>query len=416
MIKRFLGDSFLYILVSMFTKGIGFLLLPLYVSHLSQVEYGQFDYLSAVILLCSVLVCTEISQGVLRYVADVNVDDQDKALFISSSVYYTFLCYCIFITLISTLSEKISLIMFETTAHSDLVIYAAFACFSHSVLYLCTVVFRAKLLVKNAVFLSASSALLVAIFAFYFLVVEDEGLVGVFLAQILGQVLASIAALIMLRKHFSYLNNIKPLAKLLSFSFPLVFSSVGVIISMFADRVLIKELLNLESLAIYSVAAKVASVAAIGVMGFQNALAPLIYNQLNSPDLNLKIKFLSKLYLILTIVGTSVLFFSADYILLLVSSEQYLAGSDVLVILCCAVLVQAAVMFFPGLSIEGKTMLLSKLNILSAVLNIILNMIMIPYLGIQGAAISTLISAFVYLVLNAFYSEKYYPIFKRLSN
>jgi O-antigen/teichoic acid export membrane protein len=79
-------------------------------------------------------------------------------------------------------------------------------------------------------------------------------------------------------------------------------------------------------------------------------------------------------------------------------------------ILACASVMSRMYIFSPGLDIAKKTTTIALINLSAALTNIILNFLMIPLLGIEGAAGATLISAVLtfagYMVL----SQRYYPV------
>ena len=67
-------------------------------------------------------------------------------------------------------------------------------------------------------------------------------------------------------------------------------------------------------------------------------------------------------------------------------------------------------LFFPGLSIAKKTGLIALINLFAAVFNVLLNFFFIKYIGVKGAAISTLISSGVSWLAVAGIAQKYYKI------
>jgi len=58
--------------------------------------------------------------------------------------------------------------------------------------------------------------------------------------------------------------------------------------------------------------------------------------------------------------------------------------------------------------LEKKTKILGTIWIIAAILNLGLNIIIVPYIGILGAAITTLFAFAVALILISFYSFKYF--------
>jgi O-antigen/teichoic acid export membrane protein len=63
-----------------------------------------------------------------------------------------------------------------------------------------------------------------------------------------------------------------------------------------------------------------------------------------------------------------------------------------------------------GLSISKKTKVIAVTVVITAALNLLLNNILIRLLGNQGAALSKMLSMFVFFALTLYYSQKVYPI------
>jgi O-antigen/teichoic acid export membrane protein len=64
--------------------------------------------------------------------------------------------------------------------------------------------------------------------------------------------------------------------------------------------------------------------------------------------------------------------------------------------------------FFPGLSLANKTGVISMVNIVGMLLNLTLNLILIPRYGLAGAANATMISAVITFMAHFTLSQKYY--------
>jgi O-antigen/teichoic acid export membrane protein len=63
-----------------------------------------------------------------------------------------------------------------------------------------------------------------------------------------------------------------------------------------------------------------------------------------------------------------------------------------------------------GLNIAKKTHIISIIIISVSIINIILNVILISYFSIYGAAVATLISRIILCIIYYYYSNKYYPV------
>ena len=64
--------------------------------------------------------------------------------------------------------------------------------------------------------------------------------------------------------------------------------------------------------------------------------------------------------------------------------------------------------FTPGLWLYKKTKTMTKISIFTCILNVLLNYLLIPYLGLIGAAIATFLSSSLNFILYVYQSQKYY--------
>ena len=71
---------------TMCTKGISFLLLPLYTSILSTEEYGTVDLVNTIITLITYTLSIQFEQGIFRFLIDCRTDEIKKKKYISTAL------------------------------------------------------------------------------------------------------------------------------------------------------------------------------------------------------------------------------------------------------------------------------------------------------------------------------------------
>mgnify|MGYP003388419185 CR=1 FL=1 len=410
MIKRFFKDSALYSLASLFTKGIGFILLPIYTRVLTKEEYGTYDYLNAIGAILTVMVALEISQAILCYVAENQEDENTQAKYIATGFWFTVGCYSLIIVLGYLFRDWLAVLLLDDKSKSEIILISLAVVFSNAMVYLSTLIFRAKLQSKISTLISAVSALFIGSISVLFLLYFEWGLFGLFTGQLVGGVLSFCIACYLLRRNIFHTPSLLKLKEMLVFSAPLVISSIGVVLALFADRVFVKEMLGLDDLAVYSVALRIAGAVSIIVAGFQSALAPLILAHHKDKQTSKDIARLFHIYLVFTLGGVLLLAGAGDMLVLLLAGESYSKSSSLTVVLCAAILIQNGYIFFPGMTLAKKTKLLAVVNIIGACVNLCLNYLLIPILGLYGAAYATLLSALFVLSLNVVCSDIFYPI------
>ncbi|RNF48802.1 hypothetical protein EBI00_13880 [Marinomonas hwangdonensis] len=409
MIKQFFKDSFFYTLSNLFTKGIAFIMLPIYLSYLDKGEYGIFDYISSVGSIFSVVVTLEIAQSVIRFAAE-EVNLVEKSKIISNGFFFTLCTYIVFCTVLHLNLEEASVVLTDSPNNKNIASLAAISYMTSGLLYLSVVIYRANLNVGAAVISAAASAAISAIVSFVLLSYYGMGINGILIGLITGQSIVSVVNYFNLRIFLICKPEMNVLKSMIVFSAPLVFSSLGVMLAMFSDRFMIKEMLGFDALGEYGVAAKFAAVVTLLTVGFQSALAPLVYNRFNDPDTP---KNLNKLFFYFFLIGFVFIIFSfilSETIITLIAGDGYNKAISILPLLVTSVLLSNGYLFFPGLSIAKKTHILAFLNIFTGVLNLVLNLFLIPIFDVYGAALATMLSALIGFILNVFYSERYYPI------
>jgi O-antigen/teichoic acid export membrane protein len=223
------------------------------------------------------------------------------------------------------------------------------------------------------------------------------GLTGGFVGGLVGGVIVN----------FRYLNlrfvrfKLSHLKNLTSFSFWIFLTTSGSLVFSYADTILIGFFMNNADVGIYRTAFQLTSVATFGTLAFHTVLYPKISNwgthgQISEIENSLSRAWTYSLFLAIpTCIGGWIL---GDKLLYYLYGESFAEGNTALFFL---LLVQVVNVFmFLG------TMCLTALNrpkdafwitAIAAIINIILDIILIPPFGITGAAIATLIA----MTLNA---------------
>ncbi|MEM5815949.1 MAG: flippase, partial [Candidatus Aenigmatarchaeota archaeon] len=182
---------------------------------------------------------------------------------------------------------------------------------------------------------------------------------------------------------------------LLKDSWPLSLSGLVIMVYMRIDHIMIKEMLGAEAVGQYAAAVRISEAWYFVPTVISSSLFPAIINAKKVSE-ELYYARLQKLYNLMVWIAISValpMTFLSDWVVNLLYGKAYSQAGDVLMIHIWAGV-------FVGLLVaSGKWFINENLQILAflrnfsgAVLNIVLNFILIPIYGINGAAVSTLIS------------------------
>jgi O-antigen/teichoic acid export membrane protein len=201
---------------------------------------------------------------------------------------------------------------------------------------------------------------------------------------------------------------------LLQDSWPLVLSSIVITIYMKIDQIMIMNMLDAQSVGQYAAAVRISEAWYFIPMAVSSSLFPAIINAKKQSE-ELYYSRLEKLYNLMVWVAISValpMTFLSDWVVHLLYGNQYSQSGNVLMIHIWAGL-------FAGMGAVTSSIVIvnnkQKNGIIAtvsgAIINIVLNFLMIPYYGIQGAAIATMISQIVsgFIVPMFFKIDDRYP-------
>jgi len=181
--------------------------------------------------------------------------------------------------------------------------------------------------------------------------------------------------------------------ELLKDSWPLILSGALVSLYVNIDKVMIKEILSVKEVGIYSVATRLSTVWYFIPMAITESLFPAI---LNAKKNNLVIyhQRLQNLYDILVWMAIFIalaIFFSSEYIIDLLFGNEYAPASSVLSLAIFAgIFTNIGLINNKYFTAENRQKDILYRSILGVSVNIILNIILIKKYGIYGAAFATI--------------------------
>jgi O-antigen/teichoic acid export membrane protein len=225
---------------------------------------------------------------------------------------------------------------------------------------------------------------------------------GIFWLSVIYIAETTIYAVILLFSFRKFGNHIKSwkfnteIAKsLLKDSWPLMLASIAIGIYMKIDQVMIKNMLGNEQSGVYAVAVKLAEAWYFIPMLICTSISPSIINALKiSKELfekRLKKLYFAMFWLSFSIAGVTTI--AAYPVIKILFGTPYLGAVHTLQIYVWAGIgVSLGVAMNQYILALNLTKISFYTTILGAIINVILNLILIPKIGIIGAAIATLIS------------------------
>jgi O-antigen/teichoic acid export membrane protein len=224
------------------------------------------------------------------------------------------------------------------------------------------------------------------------------GLAGGF---VLGMATAALFSYKFFEFHLVHFNW-KHIKALSTFSFWLFLTSSGILMYSYTDRVLIGYYLNNTEVGIYQIAIQLSSLASFATVALRSTLWPKVSRWGKTGDIELIEKSLSKalIYsLALAVPAMTGGILLGKNLLYFLYAPEFSAAYLVLALVLVAQVVNVFQYLFTAyLGALGFQKESFKATIVGAVGNVVLNLILIPIMGINGAAFATLVT----LAFNAF--------------
>lgn len=409
MLRTFLKDSAIYVLPTIASRGLAIFLIPLYTRVLSPADYGSLDLFMAFAGIVALTIALEVHQAVARFYQQ-EPDVERRRLYASSALWFSMLMNTTFALIMLALLPTVAPMVMGREGLETAFVVGLAQIWTTSVLYMVQGQLRWQLRSVQYAVVSLVMVFVSAGVSVWLTVIIGWGLVGLMLGTVAGTVFACLLALWWLRDTFRFRIDRPLLGEMLRFSAPLVVSSVAVWANLYVGRLMINQFLTIDEVGLYGIAYRVASISSLLMVAFQGALSPLIYAHYHKPETPGDLATIFKMFVVVALAACLALSSYAIDILTLLTTPDYFASAPTVALLVPAVLLGSMYIFAPGIVIAKKTHLTIWINGGGAILNVILNLVLIPTLGINGAAIAALASCILIFAVHVVIGHRYYPI------
>lgn len=402
--RELLNNIGLLTLSNFGSKLLGFLLVPLYTSVLTTEEYGNYDFITVTISLLVPILTLNISDAALRFLLD---DKKNKKDVCNIALRINFISILIFMIL-AMLNNIFNIIKILNNYFSYFIIF-----------YIITVLyqyFQNVIRGLNKVKILAVSGIINSIFMLglniFFLLVLKIGLSGYFLANIIANVIATLYLFIKsnINENINIFNKTDKdvQIEMINYSKPLMLNSIGWWINNVSDRYIITYMCGVAANGIYSVSYKIPSILSIIQTIFNQAWGISAIKEFDKEDEDNFFKYIYSSYNIIMIICCSILILFTKILAKILYSNEFYAAWKYMPFLMVSIVFSALSGLLGGIfSAVKDTKTLGITTVLGALLNIILNIILIKFIGVIGAAIATAFSIFFVWIIRIFKVRKY---------
>ena len=382
--------------------------IPIITKSFTTAEYGMWAQVNTTIALVPNIANLGLPYTMVRFLSAEKDKEKIKDSFypmISLTFISTIIICLLFLIFGNTIANALfngsMQVLYITTAISF------FACMN---LMLISFFRTFKQMKRYSLFLVLQSY--IGVFVSIYLTYAGHNIETVVLGLLTGYVAVFIMMAFLIVKYLGIgIGKWSNLKEQLAFALPTIPSNVSSWVVDSSDKYVIGILIGSVAVGCYSPGYALGSILLMFLSPFAVLLPAVLPEHYEKGDIREVDKYLSysmKYYLLLTVpaaVGMSVL--SKPLLYIITTPEIALGGYMVTPFVCLGAIFMGMYGITNNIMIlEKNTMILGKLWIVVAISNIVLNLLLVPYLNILGAAIATLICYILAFAVTAIASKK----------
>lgn len=397
--KYLFKNTAIFTLGNLATKIISFFLIPIYTNVLTTAEYGTVDLVVTAATVAIPVMTLNIMESVMRFNLDKDAD-HNKITKIGITILLGTIAIGVLLIPISNLFSTLS----------GLGIFVYFYCIASAASQIFLADLRGKELLAQYSIGNVINTLLIALFNIVFLLVFNWGIKGYLFAYILANGLVAIYALIIGKGYRAINANLdnKKMREMLKYSIVLIPNSFMWWIMNSSDHLMVTSMISVAANGIYAISYKLPTLISTLIGIFNQAWGYSAIKEEESEDIEeYSNNVFRNLIAITMIVGIGMMTFIKPFLKFYVSSDYYVAWKYTPFLIIGFVLMTFGTFMGTSYSVHKDSRGFLITGIFGAILNIILNLLLIPLIGVNGAALATCVSYIGVFLFRWFDTRKY---------
>src|SRR3954452_21559439 len=406
-LRRLATTGAAYTASSVISKLIAVALLPLYTRYLTPADYGAAEVLVTGVIAVMIVIRLGIIEAVLRfYYQSDEVPDQVVKTAFASLLWTTTIGMLITLPL----AEPLSRLLLD---HSDASLMRIAICglWVFTMFEFLTALFRLDERAKAYFAFTVANVLVTIPVTVWLVVGEDKGASGLLIGQYATGAIFLAGLVIAQRHRLALVPNFPLWRRMLRWGLPTMPAELSLYSLNFIDRVLIVRLVGLGDAGLYSLSVKFAQAVNVLVKGFQLAWPPLAYSIQDDDEARRAYAVIVTWFVSVTTFFVAGLWLLSRWIVRALAAPEFFASYKTIGLVSTGVMLYALYLVLVIiLGRTGRTEFNFPATGAGTVVNIGLNLALLPSLGIVGAGISLVASYAVVLVLMYVFTQRLFPV------
>jgi O-antigen/teichoic acid export membrane protein len=412
-LRRLATTGAAYTAASILSKVIAVALLPLYTRYLSPKDYGAAEILFAAVVTASIVVRFGLIEAILRFYYK---DDEDPAKVVAGSFAGLFwlstLGALLLLPFAGPLSEALLPEAQKLGASApDLVRIAIGGLWVLTMWEFMLTLYRLEERAR-AYFLTTILNVLASIALTVVLVVGfEEGARGLLVGSYAAGAAFVLALIVLQWRRLSLRFDRGLMRRLFRFGAPTMPAEASLYLLNFVDRLIIVRSLGLAEAGLYSLAVKFAQAVNVLVRGFQLAWPPLAYSIRDDDEARRAYATIVTLFAAGCAWVVAGMWLFSRWIVRALAAPKFFDAYEAIGLISTAVTLYALYLVLVViLGRTGRTEFNFPAAIGALVANVVLNLILVPSLGIVGAGLALVASYLVVLGLMYVFTQRLFPV------
>jgi O-antigen/teichoic acid export membrane protein len=412
-LRRLATTGAAYTAASILSKVIAVALLPLYTRYLTQEDYGAAEVLFAAVVSASIIVRFGLIEAILRF---YYLREEDSGRVVSSTFAGLFWLSTLGALLALPFAGPLSELLLPDPeklggSAPELVRIAIAGLWVLTMWEFMLTLFRLEERAR-AYFVTTILNVLAAIGLTVVLVVGlDEGARGLLIGSYASGGAFVLVLIALQWRRLSLRFDRALLRRLFRFGLPTMPAEVSLYALNFADRLIIARSLGLAEAGLYSLGVKFAQAVNVLVRGFQLAWPPLAYSIRDDDEARGVYATVVTLFVAGCAFVVAGMWLFSRWIVRALAAPKFFDSYEVIGLISAAVTLYALYLVLVViLGRTGRTEFNLPAAVGALVVNVALNLVLVPSLGIVGAALALVASYLVVLGLMYVFTQRLFPV------
>jgi O-antigen/teichoic acid export membrane protein len=407
---RFGFNTSVYVLASVLSRGVYFLLVPVFTRVLSPADYGTLAVATSYGAVLTVVLGCSMDSAITQMLQQAETRDEQATLLATLSGFWMVVSggIALAVHLVGVGGHLDRLTGIPYRPFLQLVLLASY-------LSIFSAATQALFVTAQRPFRAAGAAvgqvLVTTLLSVFLVVYLREGVQGVLVANAAGAgvgVVIMVAVLFRLRPRRLSWSVLK---KALSFSLPLVPHSASTWAISLSDRLVIQRNASASALGLYSLGGQFSMAVPLVTAGMNSAFYPIVNARLADGRGAADVPRLGTVFLLASTWIALAVGLIAPGAIRLLTPERFHGAGRVIPLLCVGYALQAVYLVWSrGTWYAMRTGWVPAITAVAAMANVGLNLLLVPRYGIMAAAADSAVTYLILALLHGYLANKLFPI------